>query len=33
VRTLLDYVALIRRVLTGRLAEAGPAALQAPARR
>jgi trehalose synthase len=33
VRTLLDYVALIRRVLTGRVAEAGSAALQAPARR
>jgi trehalose synthase len=33
VRTLLDYVALIRRVLTGRVAEAGSAALRAPARR
>jgi trehalose synthase len=33
VRTLLDYVALIRRVLAGRVAEAGSAALQAPARR
>jgi trehalose synthase len=32
-RTLLDYVALLRRVVTGPLAEAGSTALQAPAPR